>query len=117
MPFRWKRKEADGLFNQLKKFVDDLLDENEQLRNLLASYSNEAEIARLEKEIDHIRSHSLFVMSDKEMEEVKAFYYQHQQTCGGSTHYLMKPTGIGMVLVVKCSECQTEKDVTDVGSW
>ena len=64
-----------------------------------------------------------FSMSDVEQASVEAWVEEHRQTCrpyagaiGGAISYEFTPTGLGVLVRVKCM-CGANSDCTDTDGW
>lgn len=63
----------------------------------------------------------VFEICDKELALVQEFENKHwncgHPTAGERFTYLFCPTGLGVIIKVRCNCCKTEEDVTDYDSW
>ena len=96
--------------------LERLREENRKLRE---EYNKDAEIKELLERIGYLKSHSLHVMSDKEMEADKAFRDEHYKKCKNGHHYIYELTGsgLGVGIDVVCPVCGEKKDITDTSNW
>jgi hypothetical protein len=68
-------------------------------------------------------------LEGKEAEEARIFQIEHQNCCreklgkdffsttGGGFSYIVTPTGLGDIIVIRCNSCKAEKDITDTENW
>lgn len=64
-----------------------------------------------------------FKLSEKENELAEKFLQEHRHSeiykgaIGGHINFIFTPTSIGDACTIKCTICNTEKDITDYNSW
>lgn len=64
----------------------------------------------------------IFKLENKEFENYKNFIEQHKNckftsTIGGKFTISFTPTGLGNIIKIKCTSCNTEIDITDINNW
>lgn len=93
----------------------------EYLREQLSSYDKEKEIADRDKIIDDLYSHSICVMSDKELAAEKVFRHRHfkETGCKNGDYYVygLVGTGLGTDITITCPICGESENITDITSW
>lgn len=68
-------------------------------------------------------SRLLELMSDVEARKAIAFQSKHNEcdgsagAIGGAVTYSFTPTGLGFIVVLRCSICKQEENVTDFENW
>ena len=67
---------------EIAEYVKSKEDLAEERLRKLEEYDKEEEIAKLKKEIEHLRRNSVAIMSDKEKELYKTFSRRHNEKCG-----------------------------------
>ena len=64
-----------------------------------------------------------FKLNKKENELAEKFLQKHKHpeiykgAIGGHINFIFTPTGIGDACTIKCTICNTKKDITDYNSW
>lgn len=116
----------DSVVQDLKDAYKRSIAHNAELRNKLAAYNKDEEIARRDERISYLWTHSLHNMSDKEYKANQAFVLKHYElhgdpdyaACACSTYiYKLSATGIGTSISVTCPVCGETEDITDIDSW
>lgn len=109
----------DKHLQQIKLLYDYQVDRNKDLINRLKEYNKDEQIAKRDKQIEHIRKNSLVVMSDKEKADYIAFRDEHFQKCNNPNKYIFEivGTGLGACIKITCPKCNESKDITDTDSW
>ena len=115
-------KKIENTLDLLKKQIDLLQKDKEDYRkdyiNARDEVYKDEVIERLNKELERYRENSLQVLSDKEMSQFREFKYNHYKSCGTNDVWiLLSPTGIGMVIELKCPKCGKKLDITDINHW
>ncbi len=109
---------VDKALDDLKEVYERLCAENTSLRDKLASYRKDAEIAAMEQELHTLRNNSLHVFSGKEREEYRAFRDRHYESCKSKSYIIeLSGTGIGECISVQCPVCGEKADITDTSDW
>lgn len=105
--------------SELQRYIDDCEAQVKRAYAKLAEFRKDKEIQTLDKELEHVRSHSLLQLADKEKERLEQFRETHYQKCKNSGTYLYKitGTGIGNAIEVTCPVCSETLDITDEESW
>jgi cupin superfamily acireductone dioxygenase involved in methionine salvage len=112
-----RKIQRDKALAPLNKFIDDLMNQNTNLRKTLDEYDKEEEIAKLKQDNYKLRVNSLHTLSDKESERAKVFSNEHWENCKGNTRYILEGTGIGTAVRVQCTKCKGVIDITDHDNW
>lgn len=64
-----------------------------------------------------------FKLSEKENELAEKFMQEHRHSeiykgaIGGHINFIFTPTSIGDACTIKCTICNTEKNITDYSNW
>ena len=64
-----------------------------------------------------------FRLSEKENELAEEFLQEHRHpeiykgAIGGHIKFIFTPTSIGDACTIKCTICDTEKNITDYNNW
>ncbi len=64
-----------------------------------------------------------FKLNEKENELAEEFLQEHRHpevhkgAIGGHMEFKFIPTSVGDICIVKCSVCDSEKNITDYDSW
>ena len=64
-----------------------------------------------------------FKLNEKENKKKKKFLQEHRHpeiykgAIGGHMNFIFTPTSIGDTCIIKCTICNTEKNITDYDSW
>ena len=110
-------------FKQCLQNLADLYEQNEStidyLREKLASYNKDKEIAERNQKINSLYHNSLCIMTDFEVSAKKEFISKHYKSCKNSNHYIydLTETGIGTGIIITCPKCGETKELTDSGKW
>lgn len=97
---------------------DRVCEVNASLRQRMQEWRKDDEIQKLEKEIKNVRSHSLKVVTDVELDELNKFRNRHLESCRQYKFgYFITGTGIGEGIDVQCMVCGEKKDITDYSVW
>ena len=66
----------------------------------------------------------MFNLTEKENLEIAKWNNQHKKVCapnytaiGGRLTYRFTPTGLGVIVSVKCNDCGEIKDITETNNW
>lgn len=91
-----------------------------EARERVTEYNQAEEIKKRDEEINNLRSHSLWLMSDKEVKANRDFIQRHYDKHPKrflTYNYSMTGTGIGTSVVISCPICNESEDITDTDSW
>ena len=119
-------KDFDQLLTDIKLEYKYLQDVNRNLQYQIDTFNANNKIQELKNRIENLRNHSLFIMSDNELQQKKDFREEHWNKCGkplnnkakGNTYiYELTNTGIGTSIKITCPICGECKNITDVDSW
>jgi len=58
-----------------------------------------------------------FGLLQKFDEKHRAMHAHESSASGGRTTYMLTPTGLGMLVYIKCNACGKKKGVTDTSKW
>ena len=64
-----------------------------------------------------------FTLADDEETTALQFEKEHDHPAhnhgaiGGGIHYRFTPTGLGNTVVISCTVCNTEQNITDFDNW
>lgn len=116
---RLKRGKFPDLITGLQEEYDYVCEERDRMVERLKAWNRDEEIQKAHEKADYYRDHSLEMLTDKELEECKAFRYSHYESCknNGSFLYELTGTGIGTIIKIICPVCGESKDVTDIDAW
>lgn len=109
--------EHTKLLNKLQSYIDNLIAQNNNLRDKLNQWNRDDRIQELEEEISRMRQYSILILNEKEYDDLRQFRRDHYESCKGSTRETVYHSGIGSGVVVKCSMCNKENDITDASAW
>lgn len=103
----------------LESAVDQLLAENQSLREKVQNFRKDDAIQAAENELDSVRSRALCIMSERELSADRDFRSRHWESCSNSGNYIydLTSTGVGTVIKIKCPKCGKEEDITDLSAW
>lgn len=112
------KPDIDEEFEKIKKYIKDLEERNEFLKEQNDEIKKESfyydEIKKLKKEMRDLQKRSLYFLSDEQQKEVDNFISQHNIECKHAYYlYTINPTPIGSGISIKCCVCGEEKDITD----
>lgn len=105
--------------NDLSAAVNDIIEENEELRETLRTYNKDEEIQSLKDELDSVYKRSICVLSEREKDSLYKFRNKHYTDCRnfGEFTFDLLYSGIGHCVKVKCPICGEEEDITDMSCW
>ena len=77
------------------------------------------EIAKLNGQIERMRSNSLYMRSDAEKEADEQFRKEHGERCKNDSGYMYRltETELGTGINIICPVCGEEKNITDYDWW
>ena len=109
----------DTQIENLKESYHQMENDVEEMKQVLQNWRKDEELQELRKEMRQLRKNALFIMTDKEKEEQRAFCDKHYKSCNnsGSYTYHLFGTGIGTSIDIECDKCHQIKNITDVDSW
>jgi hypothetical protein len=104
------------IVNQKDERIEQLIFENNKLRDI---HYKDYELIKLKEENERLQNelHKSFTMSGKEFKDYKEFANLHYSLHKGETKLITYGTGIGLCWTCKCTVCNKEKNITDIGSW
>ena len=105
-----KSLEVKAAFEPLIKYVNKLEERTDKAEAKLREYSKDAEIQKLQAEIDRLNKHALIVFSPQELKEYKEI------DKGSDFKMRFISTGIGTCIEVKNRKGKWI-DITDVSNW
>lgn len=88
----------------------------------ISEFDAQEEIQKARKYAAEVWEHSLYMMSDKEMEARNKFVSRHGKTCscgkvGITFEYGLTETGIGTAIYIRCTKCGEQENITDFDNW
>lgn len=111
----------DNCLEEMREINESQQSTIEYLREKLRTYDKEKEIAERDEEISRLRNHSIYVMSDKEMDADVRFRTKHWKDtgCKNGNHYIydLVGTGFGTDIRIICPVCGESENITDINSW
>lgn len=104
---------------EVQNYIDYCTECVNKANTRLAEYRKDKDIQELENENKQLRNNSLYIMNDTELTRAKEFRQKHFKSCkNGSTYwYKLIGTGIGTAISIKCDTCGAEEDITDDSDW
>lgn len=105
-----KSLEVKAAFEPLIKYVNKLEERTNNAETKLREYSKDAEIQKLQAEIDRLNRNALLVFSDKELAKYDQLTKGHDEV-----RIKLSYTGIGTGIDVKINGKWT--DITDFNRW
>ena len=113
------------LFNQVVKQYNYMQQKVDEAYKEVQEFNKDEEIQKWQDMANFYHSHSLHNMSDKELDEDRAFREEHYKRhylvptkAGGNTFvYTLSGTGLGTIIKITCPECGETKDITDFENW
>lgn len=109
-------KKKDAL-NTLSEYIEELETKNAHISKKLVAYNQEEAVMFWKQKYEQTQKNSLYVLSDEESKEAKAFAEKHHKACKSNIRYEVKGVGIGDALAVVCEKCNERKDITDMANW
>ena len=106
-----KSLEVKAAFEPLIKYVNKLEERTNNAEAKLSEYSKDAEIQKLQAEIDRLNKHALIVLSPQELKEYKEIDKSPEQIKLRLTNL-----GIGTLIEVKNRKGRWI-DISDTGNW
>lgn len=122
----WFKKDIQECLDAVKYQYDHMERAYEEALERVRTFRKDEEIQKANARADYAYSHSLYTMSDKEMEAEKVFRAEHWEKCAEPLHskakgntylYRLTGTGLGTVIEIGCPLCGEWRDVSDVDSW
>ena len=112
-------REFEKSIENIIDYVNYCYEEKEKYKKQLNEFNKDKQIDTLNKKIEKINSHSLFILSDKEYSLEKAFRAEHYKKCNNENCFQYEITGteIGTCIKMICPRCKEIKDITDISSW
>ena len=109
------------LLEKIKDYIDIINKDKDsyinELRELRDNYDRDAEIKILKQQLDHMRDNSLIILTREEKRKIEEFQNKHYKKCKGHYKFILTPTGLGIVIEIKCEKCGETLDVTDYDRW
>jgi cupin superfamily acireductone dioxygenase involved in methionine salvage len=112
-----RSKGHEKILGDLSTYIEDLIEQRDDLREKLNNYSKEDEIKKLEGKLGFYMTNSIHIMTDKEKSDAKSFITEHYESCKSNIQYILEGTGIGTAISVRCKKCDTVKHITDHDNW
>lgn len=111
---------------KIRTLLEDAIKELDHYDNIQSELWNRVEelekskgITDKEEALSDLYNRSLYVFSDKEIEQNKAFRSKHYHSCsnGNNFGYLLSYTGFSTGIEIFCLKCGEKKDITDTSNW
>lgn len=113
-----RRNKINNAFAEIENYIEEIEEENTELKKKLFEYSKEDEIKKLEDKISDLRKNSVHILDEEEMKLYKEFRKEHYKSCKNTIiSTIITPTAIGNGIKVRCEKCGKEKDITNLESW
>lgn len=120
------------IINAKKAGTEEKLKQEKKERTRLYKHANKMReqdldllFRNMKKYVEGWWDQTKFEISGEELKKYKEWYEEHNKSCplyqnvgaiGGRLKYSFVPTGLGIVIVVRCS-CGEELDLTDYENW
>ena len=109
--------DIDKELNNIKRYVKNLENKNDELQNELREYNKDKEIQKMKEELDDISNNSVYILNEQEQQDYDRFRKEHWQKCNGKTEFIISGNEIGNSITCRCGKCGIEEDITDVSTW
>ena len=115
---RISKTDLEECFLKINKYIENVEAESCDRLRRLQEYNKDDEIAKLNKEIEFLRTNSVYVMSDTEKLSYRKFVEEHNKECKRSNFEIrITGTGIGHIINCVCLTCNKSLDITDMSKW
>lgn len=112
------KSELEECFVKINKYIKSIEAESLDRLRRLNEYKKDEEVAKLLKEIEFLKSNSVYVMSDTEKLSYRKFMEEHNKECEKARYELrISNTGIGSIIKCVCLRCNKSVDITDISNW
>lgn len=116
-----KNIKIEELLTDLKRYIQDLEDENLELRQRLQNFNEEEELAKKNAEIEELKTELRnkigYTLTKEENQVMKACMNRHMEDEHPGKRwnysYIIIPTGIGCAFEARCNHCGAVSYKTD----
>lgn len=106
----------ETIMEELNDYVEHLQNQNTSLKEeieKLNNFNKDEEIKKYEQMVNEISSHSLYVLTDEQKQQIRDFRKEHYEKCKCDYYdIILTPTEICTVIKIKCKKCNKELDLT-----
>lgn len=115
----YKVHKFSELLSRLQNMFDSVREENSELYEKLAEFNRDNAIQEWQSKYAHAQSHSLHMLSDKELSLYTQFRAEHYKSCNNGDTFIITLSGtwIGETIEVACPICGRKQDITDTEGW
>lgn len=110
-------KPFDDIMKQLRDYVEYIEKKNDELKseiNRLKNVNRDEEIEKYKQMINSLEKNSVYILNEKQDEQMKNFRKAHYSRCKCSYYDIIcSPTGLYTAVAIKCKSCGEELDLTD----
>lgn len=109
----------EKIMEELNDYVEHLQSQNAGLKEKIEELNNfnkDEEIKKYEQMINEISSHSIYLLSDDQKQQMDNFKMEHYKKCKCDYYdIIITPNEIFTAIKIQCKKCKEELDLTFYG--